>query len=101
MVSTRQSSNMGSHSARVSEHVDTGPSSRRNHTQSQMSTAQSTPEPSPVRHLNLMDLPPEIMRKIGSYLDYNTIAHLRPVRLTDLFIIIQDNLMLPYHFSLY
>ncbi|KAK0089567.1 hypothetical protein PV325_006696 [Microctonus aethiopoides] len=79
MVSTRQSSNMGSHSARVSEHVDTGPSSRRNHTQSQMSTAQSTPEPSPVRHLNLMDLPPEIIRKIGSYLDYNTIAHLRPV----------------------
>ncbi|KAK2575809.1 hypothetical protein KPH14_007192 [Odynerus spinipes] len=35
--------------------------------------------PPSVRNLNILDLPVEILEKIFSYLNYNTVAHLRPV----------------------
>ncbi|KAH0560919.1 F-box only protein 28 isoform X1 [Cotesia glomerata] len=72
MVSTRQSSNMGS---KVTDTSEPGPP--RKH--SPNAGASSLPEPAPSRNLNLLDLPPEIFEKIASYLDYNTIANIRPV----------------------
>ncbi|XP_063989619.1 F-box only protein 28 isoform X2 [Diachasmimorpha longicaudata] len=83
MVSTRQSSNMGSGSSsgRVSESVEAGPS-RRHHTQvntGSTGSAHSSPEPTPVQNVNLLDLPPELLDKIISSFDFNTVAHLRLV----------------------
>ncbi|XP_034942697.1 F-box only protein 28 isoform X2 [Chelonus insularis] len=78
MVSTRQSSNMGSNSARVTEPAEAG-SLRRHHAHAQTSNVQSNPEPATTRQVNLLDLPPEILEKVTSYLNYNTVAHLRSV----------------------
>ncbi|XP_043259287.1 F-box only protein 28 isoform X3 [Colletes gigas] len=39
----------------------------------------SVSEPPPFSNLNLLDLPIEILEKIFSYLDYDTVARLRPV----------------------
>ncbi|XP_014300149.1 F-box only protein 28 isoform X1 [Microplitis demolitor] len=69
MVSTRQSSNMGSK-------VDGNESGRKH---GQHASARSSPEPAPRRSLNILDLPPEIFEKITSYLDYHTVANMRPV----------------------
>lgn len=71
MVSTRQSSNMGSHGtgATAQEVSEAGPSTRKQHT-----VMENSPSP-----INLTNLPVELLEKIFSYLDYNTIAHLRPV----------------------
>ncbi|XP_014479256.1 PREDICTED: F-box only protein 28 isoform X2 [Dinoponera quadriceps] len=98
MVSTRQSSNMGSSSSSggsggggggggsgsgsVSEVVEA--SSLKKHqpgtTSAGSSSGGSTSESSPpVRNLNLLNLPVEILEKIFGYLGYNTVAHLRPV----------------------
>ncbi|XP_076300811.1 F-box protein dampened isoform X2 [Lasioglossum baleicum] len=71
MVSTRQSSNMGgSNGGGPVAEVGDSSSSRRN---------QSVTGPPTYSNLNLLDLPVEILEKIFSYLDYNTVAHLRPV----------------------
>ncbi|XP_015127731.1 F-box only protein 28 isoform X1 [Diachasma alloeum] len=83
MVSTRQSSNMGSGSSsgRVSEPVEAGPS-RRHHTQvntGSAGSAHSSPEPAPVQNINLLNLPPELLDKIISSFDLNTVAQLRLV----------------------
>ncbi|XP_043286506.1 F-box only protein 28 isoform X2 [Venturia canescens] len=81
MVSTRQSSNMGGGSggSSVGEGVcEPGPS-RRQQPQVQPGLTRQLAMMSSVRNLNLLDLPPEILEKICSFLDYNTVAHLRPV----------------------
>lgn len=84
MVSTRQSSNMGGGSggSSVGEgHCEPGPSSRKHQSQAPACLPTSTLASSPtVGKLNLLDLPMEILEKICSYLDFNTVAHLRPVR---------------------
>ena len=89
MVSTRQSSNSstnvdGSTFVELGKSYDTGPlgSSRKNQQQAGGLTASSAAsvsvgEISP--YINVLDLPVEILQKILGYLDYNTIAHLRPV----------------------
>ena len=65
MVSTRQSSNSGSHSQQVGT----------------SSTTAVVPIIESSSYINLLDLPVEVLQKILGYLDYNTIAHLRPVSL--------------------
>ncbi|XP_032687834.1 F-box only protein 28 isoform X2 [Odontomachus brunneus] len=94
MVSTRQSSNMGSSSGgggnngggggsgggSVGEVVEA--SSLKKHqpgTAAGTSNGGSTAESPPVHNLNLLNLPVEILEKIFGYLGYNTVAHLRPV----------------------
>ncbi|XP_024937584.1 F-box only protein 28 isoform X2 [Cephus cinctus] len=86
MVSTRQSSNMNSSSggAPIVGEVTAEPGpSRRNQTQAQAQASSSDivsiVDSSPTCNLNLLDLPVEILEKIFSYLDYNIVAHLRPV----------------------
>lgn len=83
MVSTRQSSNMGNSGGGgpVGEVGETLP--LRKHqpvTTASTSNGGANAESPPVRSLNLLDLPVEIIEKIFGYLGYNTVAHLRPVR---------------------
>ncbi|XP_033322281.1 F-box protein dampened isoform X2 [Megalopta genalis] len=82
MVSTRQSSNMGGSNGGgpVAEVADTS-SSRRNQSVTMASSysGATVSDPPTYSNLNLLDLPVEILEKIFSYLDYNTVAHLRPV----------------------
>ncbi|XP_076651603.1 F-box protein dampened isoform X2 [Halictus rubicundus] len=82
MVSTRQSSNMGGSNGGgpVAEVADVS-SSRRNQSVTMASSYSgvTVSEPPTCSNLNLLDLPVEILEKIFSYLDYNTVAHLRPV----------------------
>ncbi|XP_076758928.1 F-box protein dampened [Xylocopa sonorina] len=82
MVSTRQSSSMGGSNGAVpvTEVTDVS-SSRRQEPVAIASTHNETSSwvPAPDSNLNLLDLPVEILEKIFSYLDYNTVAHLRPV----------------------
>lgn len=82
MVSTRQSSNMGGSNGggSVNDVADVKPS-QRNQSVAMGSTASgaSVSEPTPFCNVNLLDLPVEVLEKIFSYLDYNTVAHLRPV----------------------
>ncbi|EFN79722.1 F-box only protein 28 isoform X2 [Harpegnathos saltator] len=87
MVSTRQSSNMGSSSSGGGSGSGTGgevveaTSSLKKHqpgTASNINNCSTTESP-PVRNLNLLNLPVEILEKIFGYLGYNTVAHLRPV----------------------
>ncbi|CAK9795820.1 F-box only protein 28 [Anthophora plagiata] len=82
MVSTRQSSSMGGSngSGPVAEVTDV--SSSRRHQPVAMAgsyNGASASDPPPYSNLNLLNLPVEILEKIFSYLDYNTVAHLRPV----------------------
>ncbi|KZC05967.1 PREDICTED: F-box only protein 28 [Dufourea novaeangliae] len=82
MVSTRQSSNMGGSNGGgpVAEVADA--STSRRHQSVTMTSSYSGPsvsDPPTFSNLNLLDLPVEILEKIFSYLDYNTVAHLRPV----------------------
>lgn len=82
MVSTRQSSSMGgSNGGGPAAEVTDVNSSRRQQSVAMTSsyTGASVSEPPPYSNLNLLDLPVEILDKIFSYLDYNTVAHLRPV----------------------
>lgn len=82
MVSTRQSSSMGgSNGGGPAAEVTDVNSSRRQQSVAMTSsyTGPSVSEPPPYSNLNLLDLPVEILDKIFSYLDYNTVAHLRPV----------------------
>lgn len=83
MVSTRQSSNMGSSGGGGGPVGEVGePSSLRKHqpvTSASASNGGTTAESPPFRNLNLLDLPVEILEKIFGYLGYNTVAHLRPV----------------------
>nr|XP_003704153.1 PREDICTED: F-box only protein 28 [Megachile rotundata]XP_012142581.1 PREDICTED: F-box only protein 28 [Megachile rotundata]XP_012142582.1 PREDICTED: F-box only protein 28 [Megachile rotundata]XP_012142583.1 PREDICTED: F-box only protein 28 [Megachile rotundata]XP_012142584.1 PREDICTED: F-box only protein 28 [Megachile rotundata]XP_012142586.1 PREDICTED: F-box only protein 28 [Megachile rotundata]XP_012142587.1 PREDICTED: F-box only protein 28 [Megachile rotundata]XP_012142588.1 PREDICTED: len=82
MVSTRQSSSMGASNGGgpVTEITDVN-SSRRHQSATMASsyTGTSTSEPPSYSNVNLLNLPVEILEKIFSYLDYNTVAHLRPV----------------------
>ncbi|XP_034178962.1 F-box protein dampened isoform X2 [Osmia lignaria lignaria] len=82
MVSTRQSSSMGASNGGgpVTEIADVN-SSRRHQSATMASSYSGTSvsEPPSYSNLNLLDLPVEILEKIFSYLDYNTVAHLRPV----------------------
>ncbi|XP_076678187.1 F-box protein dampened isoform X2 [Andrena cerasifolii] len=82
MVSTRQSSNMGGSNGGgpVTEVADVSPSRR--HQSVAMASSYSgvsVSDPPFTSNFNLLDLPVEILEKIFSYLDYNTVAHLRPV----------------------
>lgn len=82
MVSTRQSSNMGSSSSSssggsVSEVVETN--SLKKHQPSASTSSTSNGRSIEVRNVNLLDLPLEILQKICNYLDYNTVAHMRLV----------------------
>ncbi|XP_066582022.1 F-box only protein 28 isoform X2 [Prorops nasuta] len=81
MVSTRQSSNMGGSTGNgpVSELGEAGPSRRQNSVPQGSACEVVTSSEPPVPCLNLLDLPVEVLSKIFSYLDYNTVAHLRPV----------------------
>lgn len=87
MVSTRQSSNMGSSSGNGGGGTSgEEASSLKKHqpgTAAGTSNGGSTTESPPVRNLNLLNLPVEILEKIFGYLDYNTVAHLRPVSRSD------------------
>lgn len=81
MVSTRQSSNMGNGggSGPVGE-VGEAASLRKHHSVTTAGTSSgTTAESPPVRNLNLLDLPVEILEKIFGYLGYNKVAHMRPV----------------------
>lgn len=79
MVSTRQSSNIGSGSSsgRTSESVETG-LSRKNQT-NHGNTSQLSSESIPIQRCNLLDLPLELLEKITTHLDFNTVANLRLV----------------------
>lgn len=88
MVSTRQSSNSGTNTevsslGEFNKIYETGHlvSSKKSHHQSGLSA--STPLSTEVSSslINLLDLPVEVLQKILCYLDYNTVAHLRPVRI--------------------
>ncbi|OAD53951.1 F-box only protein 28 [Eufriesea mexicana] len=86
MVSTRQSSSMGGSNGGGPAAEVADVSSSRRHQSVAMTTSYSGAqvseckiEPPPYSNLNLLDLPVEILEKIFSYLDYNTVAHLRPV----------------------
>lgn len=80
MVSTRQSSNSSctsniTSSESVSEigKSNEATTTRRNQQQPQGNVAINCVQ------INLLNLPLELQQKILGYLDYNTIAHLRPV----------------------
>ncbi|XP_053976285.1 F-box only protein 28 isoform X1 [Hylaeus anthracinus] len=82
MVSTRQSSNMGGSNGGgpVADVADVSPSRRQQSVAMDSSySGSSVSDPPLFSNLNLLDLPVEILEKIFSYLDYNTVAHLRPV----------------------
>ncbi|XP_023289255.1 F-box only protein 28 isoform X2 [Orussus abietinus] len=83
MVSTRQSSSIGGSggSGSVTDVVGEAGPSRRHHAQVQGGPSNTAPisETALTCNVNLLDLPTEILEKILTYLDYNTIAHLRPV----------------------
>ena len=82
MVSTRLSSNMGGSNGGgpVTEVADVSPSRRHQSVAMASSySGASVSDPPFPSNFNLLDLPVEILEKIFSYLDYNTIAHLRPV----------------------
>ena len=99
MVSTRQSSNMGGTSvggSSVCEAVGEVALPRRQTSQVQagpFSAIQVVDSPPVVtaamgvpRQLNLLDMPVEILEKICSYVNYNTVASLRPVSLYSTYI---------------
>ncbi|KAK9303705.1 hypothetical protein QLX08_004703 [Tetragonisca angustula] len=80
MVSTRQSSSMGgSNGGGPAAEITDVNSSRRSVAMASSCSGASVSEPPPDSNLNLLDLPVEILEKIFSYLDYNTVAHLRPI----------------------
>ncbi|XP_011505445.1 PREDICTED: F-box only protein 28 isoform X2 [Ceratosolen solmsi marchali] len=87
MVSTRQSSNSNTNSdgsifVELGKNFDAGPSGTRRNQQQNTGLSTNVTVASPGEHssyINLLDLPVEILQKILGYLDYNTIAHLRPV----------------------
>lgn len=80
MVSTRQSSSMGgSNGGGPAAEIPDVNSSRRSVAMTSSCSGASVSEPPPDSNLNLLDLPVEILEKIFSYLDYNTVACLRPV----------------------
>lgn len=82
MVSTRQSSSMSANNggAHVSDVREVSPS-RKHQPASSAGLVGATPVicPPSVRNVNLLDLPVEILEKIFSYMNYNMVAHLRPV----------------------
>ncbi|KOX80708.1 F-box only protein 28 [Melipona quadrifasciata] len=80
MVSTRQSSSMGgSNGGGPAAEITDVNSSRRSVAMTSSCSSASVSEPPSDSNLNLLDLPVEILEKIFSYLDYNTVAHLRPI----------------------
>lgn len=82
MVSTRQSSNMGSSASGGPVNEIGEVNSLRKHqpvTTAGASSSGVTAETPPFRNLNLLDLPVEILEKIFGYLGFNTVAHLRHV----------------------
>lgn len=83
MVSTRQMSSVGGGNAGGDGVGDTG-TARRNQTQVQSGPSVVVPvaESVPTRNINLLDLPIEILEKILGYMDFNSIAHLRPVSIS-------------------
>ncbi|XP_026672520.1 F-box only protein 28 isoform X2 [Ceratina calcarata] len=77
MVSTRLSSSMGGGNggAPAAEVADVNSSKKHQSAMTSMDSGAATLE----SHVHLLDLPVEVLEKIFSYLDYNTVAHLRPV----------------------
>lgn len=93
MVSTRQSSNMGSSgsSGSVGE-VEVNSLKKHHSVTAGTSNNGATIEP---RNLNLLDLPVEILEKILGYLDFNMVAHMRLVSISkfkmfNLFLVIES-----------
>ncbi|XP_046416042.1 F-box only protein 28 isoform X2 [Neodiprion virginianus] len=83
MVSTRQMSSVGSNNSgsAVGDGIaDTG-TIRKNQVQTQPGQSSTAPvvESTPAPNTHFFDLPVEIQEKVLCYLDFNTIAHLRPV----------------------
>lgn len=78
MVSTRQSSNMGSNSSSgsVGEVGEASPLKKHHSVTAGTSNSGSTIES---HNLNLLDLPVEVLEKIFSYLGFNMVAHMRLV----------------------
>lgn len=78
MVSTRLSSSMGGGNggAPAAEVADVNSSKKQ---QSVAMTSLDSGTSALENRINLLDLPVEVLEKIFSYLDYNTVAHLRPV----------------------
>lgn len=78
MVSTRQSSNMGSSNGGEAGDVS---SLKKQHSVTTVSTSVISNGGSTVesRSLSILDLPVEILEKIFGYLEFNTVAHMRLV----------------------
>jgi len=82
MVSTRQSSNMGSsNSGGPGGEVGDVSSLKKHHSVTTVSTSGTSNGGSTVesRSLSLLNLPVEILEKIFGYLGFNTVAHMRLV----------------------
>ncbi|XP_035717699.1 F-box only protein 28-like isoform X1 [Vespa mandarinia] len=82
MVSTRQSSSIGANNGggSVNDIREVSPSRKHQASSSAgSSSTSSSVSPPSMCNLSLFDLPVEIIEKIFSYLNYNTVAHLRPV----------------------
>ncbi|KAJ8670729.1 hypothetical protein QAD02_001988 [Eretmocerus hayati] len=88
MVSTRQSSNSGTNAdgsilVELGKNYDAGPSGSSRRHQQQPGTSSGAPNIPAAEisssYIHVLDLPIELQQKILGYLDYNTIAHLRPV----------------------
>ncbi|XP_067012168.1 F-box only protein 28 [Anabrus simplex] len=83
MVSTRQSSNVGGGSENSASVPDTGTTKLLRHSNNsppaELSSGSSVQDTDSLKSINLVDLPPEILEKIFSYLTYKNVAHARPV----------------------
>lgn len=77
MVSTRQSSNMGSSSGSGSVEVGEVSTLKKHQPVTTADTSNNVSIES--CNLNLLDLPVEVLEKIFSYLGFNTVAHMRLV----------------------
>ena len=85
MVSTRQSSNVGSGGENAGVVSEAGLSKTVRHNSqppplSEASMSAHTADVTTTQSINLMDLPPEILLKILGCLPFRNVAHLRPVR---------------------
>lgn len=86
MVSTRQSSNSSTNTdvsslVEINKPYEAGAlvPSKKNQQHSGLSASAGTATEESNSYIGLMDLPVEIIQKILGYLNYNNVAHLRPV----------------------
>lgn len=84
MVSTRQSSSVGGGSENSISVPEAGSSKFVRHNNNappptELNSMSPRPDVEPAKTIDLIDLPPEILEKVFSYLPYRHVAHLRPV----------------------